>query len=95
MVVTESSVKANHGASVPDTSASQEQMSQANWLQSRGIKVEDRVRLAKLSHMRYQTPDLDALCHFMLGLCHRGAFICRVQTKRSRFWDGDSKKNRK
>jgi hypothetical protein len=40
MAVTESSIKANHGASVPDTSASQEQMSQANWLQSRGIKVE-------------------------------------------------------
>ncbi|KAJ5443841.1 uncharacterized protein N7458_007713 [Penicillium daleae] len=66
MAVTDSSVKANHGASVPDTSASQEQMSQLNWLQSRGIKVEDRVRLARLSHMRYQTPDLDALCDFML-----------------------------
>lgn len=93
MAVTESSVKANHGASVLDISASQEQMSQANWLQSRGIKVEDRVRLARLSHMRYQTPDLDALCDFMLGLCHRGAFICRMQTKHYRFWNGDSQKD--
>jgi hypothetical protein len=67
MAVTGSSVKANHGASVPDTSASQEQMSQLNWLQSRGIKVKDRVRLARLSHMRYQTPDMDALCDFMLS----------------------------
>ncbi|GIJ90999.1 hypothetical protein Asppvi_009964 [Aspergillus pseudoviridinutans] len=66
MAITESSIKANHGASVPDTSASQEQMSQATWLQSRGIKVADRVRLARLSHMRYQHPDLDALADFML-----------------------------
>lgn len=70
MEVTESSVQANHGASVPDTSASQEQMSQGDWLQSRGIKAEDRVELARLSHMRYQHPDLDVLSGFMLGLCH-------------------------
>lgn len=78
MPVTESSVKANRGASVPDTSASQEQMSQPDWLQSRDIKVGDRVRLVRLSHMRYQTPDLDALCYFMLSSRHRGALICRM-----------------
>jgi hypothetical protein len=77
MAVTGLSVKANHGASVPDTSASQEQMSQLNWLQSRGIKVKDRVRLARLSHMRYQTPDMDALCDFMLSWCHLDALTYR------------------
>ncbi|GFF46822.1 metapyrocatechase 2 [Aspergillus udagawae] len=66
MAITESSINPNHGASVPDTSASQEQIFQATWLQSRGVKVEDRVRLARLSHMRYQHPDLDALANFML-----------------------------
>jgi len=95
MAVTESFIKSNHAASVPDTSASLEQMSQANWLQSRGIKVEERVRLARLSHMRYQTPDLDALCDFMLSLCHQGVFICQMQAKQYRFWNGGSQKNRK
>ena len=70
MAVTESSLKANHGDSVPDTSASREQMSQAHWLQSRGIKAEDRVCLGRLSHMRYQHPDLDVLSDFMLSLLY-------------------------
>lgn len=80
MEVTESSVKANHGASVPDTSASREQISQAHWLQSRGIKAEERVQLTRLSHMRYQHPDLDVLSDFMLSLCHLVFFYveCRL-----------------
>lgn len=68
MAVSEFAINPNHVACVPDTSASSEQVPQATWLKSRGIKVEDRVRLTRLSHMRYQTPDLEALCQFMLGL---------------------------
>jgi hypothetical protein len=75
MAMTETSIKANHGASVPDTSASQEQMSQASWLQSRGIKAKDRVQLTRLSHMRYQHPDLDALTEFMLGVSTRSLLM--------------------
>lgn len=83
------SIKANHGATVPDTSACQEQMSQANWLKSRSIKTGDRVRLTKLSHMRYQHPDLDVVYNFMLGL-YNGAFIFQPGTKLSRFRYGGS-----
>jgi hypothetical protein len=68
MTMAETSVEANHGASVPDVSAAPEHALQSSWIQSNNIKVEDRIRLTRLSHMRYQHPDLNAIHRFLLGL---------------------------
>lgn len=58
----------NHGASVPDSIAvgdGKEVL--AEWQKRCGIKKEDQIRLVKLSHMRYQHPDLEQITTFLLG----------------------------
>ncbi|KAI8938092.1 hypothetical protein NX059_005762 [Plenodomus lindquistii] len=61
-----SEVSPNRGASKPDIEAiGPESNSKTAWQQSRGIDPSSQVRLVKLSHMRYQHPDLDAITVFL------------------------------
>lgn len=63
------SVQPNRGATVPDVVAvGKEQVSRAEWLAKQGINPDDRIHLKKLSHMRYQHPDLDEIQTFMIGM---------------------------
>lgn len=62
-------VQPNRGATVPDVVAvGKEQVSRAEWLAKQGINPDDRIQLKKLSHMRYQHPDLDEIQTFMIGM---------------------------
>ena len=64
-------VQPNRGATVPDVVAvGKEQVSRAEWLEKQGIKTEDRINLKKLSHMRYQHPNLDEIQTFMIGMSY-------------------------
>ncbi|KAJ5918025.1 Glyoxalase/Bleomycin resistance protein/Dihydroxybiphenyl dioxygenase [Penicillium verhagenii] len=61
-------VQPNRGASVPDVVAVGDQnASQVEWLAKQQINIEDRINLKKLSHMRYQHPDLEEIQTFMIG----------------------------
>ena len=61
-------IQPNHGASVPDVIAvGESKISQSEWLASQQINPKDRIQLKKLSHMRYQHPELDEIKQFMLG----------------------------
>lgn len=52
---------------MPDVVAvGDDQESQGKWLERNNIKVDNRIKLKKLSHMRYQHPDLDELHKFMI-----------------------------
>ncbi|GFG12726.1 metapyrocatechase 2 [Aspergillus udagawae] len=69
-------IKANHGASVPDVVAlGPEQESLEAWRQRCGIKTDQQIRLVKLVHMRYQHPDLDEIAVFLqdfgMAVAHR------------------------
>lgn len=67
--MTAESVQPNRGATVPDVVAvGKEQVSRAEWLAKQGINPDDRINLKKLSHMRYQHPDLDEIQTFMIGM---------------------------
>ena len=58
----------NVGAALRDIEAvGDDRGSQADWLKDRKIDPDARIRLTKLSHMRYQHPDLDEIHRFMLG----------------------------
>jgi len=58
----------NRGASVPDVIAvGESNVSQAEWLAKQQIDIKERVNVKKLSHMRYQHPDLEEIQVFMLG----------------------------
>ncbi|GKZ85857.1 hypothetical protein AnigIFM56816_000702 [Aspergillus niger] len=51
----------------PDTVAmGKDQESQESWLEKRGIDPGSRIRLKKLSHVRYQHPNLDEIHQFLL-----------------------------
>ncbi|KAL3442484.1 Glyoxalase/Bleomycin resistance protein/Dihydroxybiphenyl dioxygenase [Aspergillus insuetus] len=59
--------KPNRGVTVADTVAmGADQESQATWLAKQGIDPASRIKLARLSHMRYQHPDLDVIHQFLL-----------------------------
>lgn len=67
--MTAETVQPNRGATVPDVVAmGKEQVSRAEWLEKQGIKIENRINLRKLSHMRYQHPNLDEIQTFMIGM---------------------------
>lgn len=56
----------NHGASIPDTEAIgpfQESIQQ--WRRRNDINVDDQIKIVKLSHMRYQHPDLKEITTFL------------------------------
>lgn len=58
----------NHGASQPDAKAvGKEALSIAEWRAREGIDVSSQIRLVKLSHMRYQHPDLLEITTFLRG----------------------------
>ncbi|KAJ5365230.1 Glyoxalase/Bleomycin resistance protein/Dihydroxybiphenyl dioxygenase [Penicillium concentricum] len=59
-------VKPNIGATVPDVVAvGKANESQRSWLEKQKINRKDRIHLKKLSHMRYQHPDLEETHRFM------------------------------
>ena len=59
-------VKPNHGASVPDRQAiGSEAESLASWQERRGIDRDAQIKLVKVSHMRYQHPDLPTITKFL------------------------------
>ena len=65
--MSESSIPSNRGAAVPDTQAmGSDQEAQRDWLQKQKVNINDRIRLKKLSHIRYQNPNLDETHDFML-----------------------------
>ncbi|KAJ5733558.1 Glyoxalase/Bleomycin resistance protein/Dihydroxybiphenyl dioxygenase [Penicillium malachiteum] len=65
--MTRETVQPNRGGSVPDILAVGEgNESQAEWLAKQNINTKDRVNLTKLSHMRYQHPDLEEIQVFMI-----------------------------
>lgn len=41
---------------------------QKEWIQTQNINLKERVHLQKLSHMRYQHPDLEEISGFMIGI---------------------------
>ena len=62
-------MKPNRGATVPDTIAFGESSElQSDWLAKQQINTQDRIQLKKLSHMRYQHPDLNEIERFMIGM---------------------------
>ena len=65
-----STPKPNHGTTVPDSLAvGPEHKSLADWRAQAGIDTSNQIKLVKLSHMRYQHPDLDKITEFLLGRC--------------------------
>ncbi|KAE8384592.1 Glyoxalase/Bleomycin resistance protein/Dihydroxybiphenyl dioxygenase [Aspergillus alliaceus] len=55
-----------HGASIPDIAAiGPDQESVASWRKRCNIDCEKQIRLVKLSHMRYQHPDLNGITTFL------------------------------
>ncbi|KAL3713723.1 hypothetical protein TMatcc_002428, partial [Talaromyces marneffei ATCC 18224] len=63
-----SKIEPNRGASVPDFIAVGEGKEiLAEWQKRCGIKKENQIRLVKLSHMRYQHPDLENITTFLLN----------------------------
>ena len=58
----------NRGASMPDVEAQgTDSESKREWQKKRGIDTSKQVRLVKLSHMRYQHPDLNKATTFLRG----------------------------
>lgn len=58
----------NHGASQPDAKAvGKKALSIAEWRAYEGIDVSRQVKLVKLSHMRYQHPELLEITTFLRG----------------------------
>ena len=58
----------NRGASVPDFVAiGPESESQESWLKANKLDKAERVNIVKLSHMRYQHPDLQEITTFLRG----------------------------
>lgn len=64
----ETLAQTTHGSEVQDTVAvGPEQESLQAWRERCNIKTESQIRLVKLSHMRYQHPDLDEITMFLQG----------------------------
>ncbi|KIV96714.1 hypothetical protein PV10_00541 [Exophiala mesophila] len=55
----------NRGASVKDVDAIPEPTSKREWQKKRGIDPSKQVKIVKLSHMRYQHPDLNKITTFL------------------------------
>lgn len=67
---------ANHGASIPDLIAmGDEQENVTDWQRRCGINKDSQIRLVKLTHMRYQHPDLDQITTFLQGMLQTGLAI--------------------
>ena len=55
----------NKGASVPDAEAIKDGQSIIDWRRQQGIVTSEQIRTVRLVHMRYQHPDLVAICLFL------------------------------
>ncbi len=56
----------NKGASIPDAEATAgPKESLQAWRERVGIKVDEQIKIVKLSHMRYQHPDLEEITAFL------------------------------
>ena len=56
------------GSAVPDVDAvGPEQQSQSDWRSQNNIDVSKQIKLVRVSHMRYQHPDLDEITTFLQG----------------------------
>lgn len=67
MNMAESTPTPNRGMTLADTVAmGPDQESQAAWLKKRNVKIDQRIKLTRLSHMRYQHPDLETIHQFLL-----------------------------
>ncbi|KAL4806493.1 Glyoxalase/Bleomycin resistance protein/Dihydroxybiphenyl dioxygenase [Aspergillus unguis] len=65
--MTEPAPTPNSGKTLADTVAmGPDQESQPAWLKKRNIKTDQRIKLTRLSHTRYQHPDLDEIHAFLL-----------------------------
>ena len=65
-------IKPNSGAAVLDTVAAGSAFEpQTEWLKRQGVDFSHRIALKKLSHVRYQHPDLDEITKFLAGMCLR------------------------
>ncbi|KAJ5292333.1 uncharacterized protein N7443_008286 [Penicillium atrosanguineum] len=61
-------IQPNRGATVPDVLAvGVSSEPQLEWLAKQHIIAQDRIQLKKLSHMRYQHPDLEEITTFMIA----------------------------
>lgn len=91
----ETTQKANAGAAVPDTIANgDDNESQTAWLKQRGIDLDHRIKLTKLSHMRYQHPNLDEIHEFLSGENNVVAVLAVGSANPSnRLWYGSCQKN--
>lgn len=69
----------NRGASVQDfTAIGPESESKQEWLKRNNIDVSKRVKITKVSHMRYQHPDLNQITTFLRGMyepIYRATFV--------------------
>ncbi|RFU34063.1 hypothetical protein B7463_g2297, partial [Scytalidium lignicola] len=59
------SPKPNHGASVPECDALKSDVKLHNWQKKVGIDASKQVKIVKITHMRYQHPDLDVITTFL------------------------------
>lgn len=63
----ENSILPNSGAAISDVAAvGDDKVLQSSWLATNNIDYHQRIRLKRLSHVRYQHPDLEKLHSFML-----------------------------
>ena len=61
-------IKPNSGAAVTDiVAAGNDYELQAEWLKKNNIDASNRITLKKLSHVRYQHPDLQEITSFLAG----------------------------
>lgn len=84
----------NRGASVPDFKAvaGNSTESQEAWRKARGIDRSKQVKIVKLSHMRYQHPDMNVITTFL-----RGMFVTTtiaVNTNIPRLWNAQHQEDR-
>lgn len=75
----------NRGTSLPDFKAvGADQMTKAQWQQSRGIDRSAQVKITKLSHMRYQHPNLAEITIFLKGM--NLVVSSQLQLTKCRLW---------
>lgn len=88
----------NRGASVSDVEAiGPDSDSKRAWQKKRGIDTAKQVRIVKVSHMRYQHPDLNKITTFLRGM---PPLPCQVSTSHvrlsntTRLWHARGEKGR-
>lgn len=96
-MATSETQKPNSGAAVSDIVANgDDNESQTAWINKQDIDTDKRIKLTKLSHMRYQHPNLDEINQFLIGKypIRHSPVRTRKLKLRHRLWNGSRKKNR-